>query len=1157
MANNQFIEQELAAAGKVTAAQVIPNPFPWGQAFILALTAASYIIDRVTKPKPQFVANRLPVDGTVKQRLVYGREQLDGDIVFLHEESYDVQQSTAVRGAAQLHTQRVLHLAIVLGRGPMDFIEGLLVDGVPVVLTHDHSDRHGSGQGALYTTVNDERYSGWTNLDYAGATRADRQRRTKIGAIQIREYFEADGTQGAALQGIGGWTADHRLDGWSWVYVKLYDWLEPTPTSQDATPMWSTVPRLSFEVWGRKLYWPGMPVANSGNYIARWTDNMAACLFDYRRLLYGDSNITENVERNFLTPAEFAAISADIDTSSFATSFAAAENKLSEENIMRVEATLTGAPDTSLGASRVIKQLTANLPTRTRPPNDNIVFAPDMYIEDVEIFAIPTTSGIGARRPHVKITAKRISTGSEDSRIPISDWMRNHRAVFRIEKVPANQGEDPVYLELTANWLYEDGEQETRTDTEATIKLIAAVTDDFPGVEGTGINSLLSLPENTSVTLSFYPKSEAYPIALVTSFEDDERNLLDDIAFAWQGGVTWHNDKFYYEAGRNITTNEINALDTLSRDEIVGVGAATVSPDVNDRINSISMTVQRLQAKLWQEHTLHIKDQAIIDNEDNGVELPRRLPDLVSMTYLHSAVRAAYVGLKHLRLFKGRTITLAPGTNLERLRLRPGQYIKVPDLEWTPELGTPDPAPIVVRIVRARINQDFSIDIFIRNEPPGLFTGAPVVPEVEPDVPAVSDIAAPALMIGSITSSASEVSLTPGSPRPFSSIRLTLQKLVRNAADTADVPEGDPITNDLSTNDFPFLYDALDPQVKYQLTGVWLDASQGVASNSLAYSSTFTTLAADPPPAMAASTFLLTEGKEELVANWASPPANFISDWAGTLLIWGTPATTAPPVPFAELGRMLVPAPNTRYVIENLTAGTELEVQAAYQNIAVPPVVGTAASKRGTPEALDAPPPAPTGANFPVPADDDVTQTSIRGSIVWPSITGIYAQVMYGEAAPVEGGGFAGTPTTIDNIRSSSFNITNQLPGRIIRVEMRFGLPNTDLSAAFVRNITTDAVPLITVEPARPTADDITMITHNSAQITYTPSDTYRTRIQVGIAATPFVPIEELTYIGPISTAATATHITHPLFSRTQYEVRVAYIDQYGRPGPYAGQGSA
>ena len=88
------------------------------------------------------------------------------------------------------------------------------------------------------------------------------------GKIEVYEYFDADGAQGAELRSAAGagWTAAHRLHGLSWVYVAL---TQPDYGEGEDRRFWTAVPDLAFLMRGIKFTWPGQDTP-------AWTDNAAA-----------------------------------------------------------------------------------------------------------------------------------------------------------------------------------------------------------------------------------------------------------------------------------------------------------------------------------------------------------------------------------------------------------------------------------------------------------------------------------------------------------------------------------------------------------------------------------------------------------------------------------------------------------------------------------------------------------------------------------------------------------------------------------------------------------------------------------------------------------------------------------------------------------------
>ena len=178
--------------------------------------------------------------------------------------------------------EREARMGLILSEGECEKIEDQMwIDGHAVKLS-----RATDATGDLLTPVFSSKYH---------------------GKIEIREYFKAEGTQGTHMrqvpppadteyeqedgswalapdhftevqrtQGLTetqpfvtpfpAWTAEHKLSGVSWVYVKL---TQPVYGQDLEQRFWSGVSNLEFLVKGIKITWPGQTTPT-------WTDNPAA-----------------------------------------------------------------------------------------------------------------------------------------------------------------------------------------------------------------------------------------------------------------------------------------------------------------------------------------------------------------------------------------------------------------------------------------------------------------------------------------------------------------------------------------------------------------------------------------------------------------------------------------------------------------------------------------------------------------------------------------------------------------------------------------------------------------------------------------------------------------------------------------------------------------
>ena len=162
---------------------------------------------------------------------VVGRRRTGGVMVFYKETSGG----------------RVLQLALVLSEGACDSIERIWADGEEV--TFSRSGNRLSGSDAYQ------------------------------GKIEVYEYFDADGTQGAELRSAAGadWSAAHRLHGLSWVYAVL---TQPDYGEGEDRRFWTSRPDLEFLMRGIKITWPGQATPT-------WSENAAALRYWFLRTRRG------------------------------------------------------------------------------------------------------------------------------------------------------------------------------------------------------------------------------------------------------------------------------------------------------------------------------------------------------------------------------------------------------------------------------------------------------------------------------------------------------------------------------------------------------------------------------------------------------------------------------------------------------------------------------------------------------------------------------------------------------------------------------------------------------------------------------------------------------------------------------------------------------
>lgn len=150
---------------------------------------------------------------------------------------------------------RTVRMAFVISEGACDAIERVWVDGDEVPMERTLSAA-GNGEYILRPPAGN-RYR---------------------GKISVTEYFAADGTQGAGLRNrVSDWTAEHKLEGVSWVHVRLD---QPNYGNDIDKRFWHRLPEINFLVRGLKFTWPGQATP-------AWTDNAAAIRYWWLRTRRG------------------------------------------------------------------------------------------------------------------------------------------------------------------------------------------------------------------------------------------------------------------------------------------------------------------------------------------------------------------------------------------------------------------------------------------------------------------------------------------------------------------------------------------------------------------------------------------------------------------------------------------------------------------------------------------------------------------------------------------------------------------------------------------------------------------------------------------------------------------------------------------------------
>lgn len=241
----------IASAAAVTAFSATAFTFA-AFATNFAITAGLALLTYLLTPKPKVgtldnTVTRTQRSAVAPARWILGRARVGGVMVY-----YEENVSPGARNGE-------CYVALVLSEGVCDSIEKIWVDSTEIPFTR------------TARTTGDK----LTPLDQGGF------HENYNGKIEFYEYFKADGTQGSDLRTAVGstkWSAEHKLNGKSWVYVKL---TQPAYSSKStAGRFWTKFPDITFLVKGLKITWPGQttPV---------WTESAAALRYWWLRVRRG------------------------------------------------------------------------------------------------------------------------------------------------------------------------------------------------------------------------------------------------------------------------------------------------------------------------------------------------------------------------------------------------------------------------------------------------------------------------------------------------------------------------------------------------------------------------------------------------------------------------------------------------------------------------------------------------------------------------------------------------------------------------------------------------------------------------------------------------------------------------------------------------------
>ena len=217
--------------------------------------ATMFAVNKFFAPKPPEqlrpdTRRRGPPLTIDEARWVLGRARTGGSL----KDYYEV----AERDGGPLNT---LWLVLAISEGSCEAIEKIWVEGVEVSFTR--SGNHLDCGMAVDPDPNDDE----APKDYTGR-------------LDVYEYFAANGNQGTELRNaVEEWTTDDRMEGLSWVAVRL----NQTNYGDDSSKRFYTsggIPNIEFLVKGIKITYPGQTAPI-------WTDNAAALRYWFETVRRG------------------------------------------------------------------------------------------------------------------------------------------------------------------------------------------------------------------------------------------------------------------------------------------------------------------------------------------------------------------------------------------------------------------------------------------------------------------------------------------------------------------------------------------------------------------------------------------------------------------------------------------------------------------------------------------------------------------------------------------------------------------------------------------------------------------------------------------------------------------------------------------------------
>ena len=538
------------------------------------------------------------------------------------------------------------------------------------------------------------------------------------GNVEVREYFLGDGTQGSAMRAAssvpstaefsgpgqsgwsddptdvterwrdrasGGtpagpdqewrtdfpeWTADHRLEGMSWLYVTL---TQP-PATEDMPRFWSRVPRLEFLIRGIHVKHPD-PALSIGDK-TEWTANAGALRFWWETVRRGRD------------PAR-------IDRASVVSAIQASDQVVMPRGIVEARfsrmvvdspASFSGSPhgawalDEKGSGSDAINEFPDS--ALTAPPTDTSSI--------IEI-----------------LLSKSDATGSPISmsgaRPGTTIWLRSGSTTYFFRIRGLGVRDVATHFLIRIRFSHRSG---------------SAIADPFR--EGETRDLTIGWTGGSLKSGSGYGASfPRYQVNGIVDSDDGVRDVEAQLDFAWAGSVieTSGTLKFRPGASRPIASQSIAETDLVESPTVVAW------PTLQDRINAVDCQIDQSSAHDWTRLSLprHRDEEAFArDGEERADTLTCRfVSDPVAAGLLQAIL------LRRSRESMRLEVSLQPGGSLERLSLAPLDVVSVS----LPSLGL-DAVDCEVQSMTVR--SDLSVGAVLSEIRAGTYDASLVVPPLLP-----------------------------------------------------------------------------------------------------------------------------------------------------------------------------------------------------------------------------------------------------------------------------------------------------------------------------------------------------------------------------------------------------------------------------------------